>query len=703
MKKNIPLHIYISFSVSIFLGAFLLFQVQPIIGKYILPWFGGASAVWITAMLFFQMLLLAGYFYVFVLSFLSFKKQIIAHSIFLFVTVFGVFSFLRDSQIPIMPDVVLKSSFNSPILQVLQILFISVGLTYFILSTTSILLQKWFGTAYQGKSPYIFYSLSNTASLAALVSYPFFVEPFFQLRTQGIGWSAGFIVYTVFLFICCLQMFFSKSISKQMNNNLANKSEAGRNKLILWILLPAISTLMLMSTTNLLTQSIASVPFLWLLPLSLYLLSFIICFGKRKWYSRNFYVYISLIAGLLSVASMFGNMVSVWGGIVIYGLALFSACMLCHGELYGIRPSSRQLDLFYLFIALGSAISGIIVGVIAPLFFKGIWETYIGFYFTFLLTIGVVIYYKDSFLYKRIRYLASSDKEAYIFSIIVFPTVIILTPMIINISSGGSPITVKTWRNFYGVFSVSHKSAGNISMTVLKSGNVEHGSQLSGGLQYEPTAYYGKKSGIGITILNHPRYGRGLNLGVIGLGAGTLAAYGKKGDRITFYEINPQVVKIANSEFTYLKNSKARVGTVLGDGRLSLEKEAREKKEKYDILAIDAFSDDSIPLHLLTKEAFGIYLERINRKDGFIALHISNNYIDLRPVVVQAAKYYKLQYAFIFESSIAFYDYGSDWALLSYDRKFFEKLIISRVKDGNKYKEISLWTDNYSNLFQVLK
>lgn len=705
MKKDVPIHVYLSFSAAIFLGAFLLFQVQPIIGKYILPWFGGVSSVWITAMLFFQVLLLLGYLYVFLLSYFSLKKQIILHIFVLLIATLSVFFLLADSKIPVFPDISIKLNDNySPVINVLQILFTGVGFTYFILSTTSILLQKWFGLAYRDKSPYFFYALSNTGSLLALVSYPFIVEPFMQLKMQGIIWSIGFLVYSIFLSVCSAQMLKSRHVPKQSNETFANIGKMGRKKLFLWILLPAISSLMLMSTTNLLTLSVASVPFLWLVPLSIYLVSFIICFSDKKLYSRSFFTYISLIAGFLSLVFMFSNIPSVSWGIVIYGLTLLSACMLCHGELYHLRPALKHLDLYYLCIALGSALSGIFVGIIAPLYFKGIWETYIGFYFVFLLTIWIVIYYNDPILYKRIRLFMVSDKEAYVFSFVSFPVIIISTQIAMTIMSGSNPLTVKVWRNFYGILSVKHSTAyKDISQTVLKNGNIIHGTQLSGKLQNEPTSYYGKKSGIGLAILNNPRYGKRLNMGIIGLGSGTLAAYGKKGDKITFYEINPQVVKIANDEFTYLKNSNAETNVVLGDGRLSLQNEIRENKEKYDILVLDAFSDDSIPLHLLTREAFDVYLKRLKNPSGTIAFHISNRYVDLKPVLIKAADYYRLNYGFIYSHDNDLLNQSSEWALLSYDKKLLEVPVIASKINNKNRKEISLWTDDYSNLFQALK
>lgn len=710
MNKNTPLHIYITFSSAIFLGAFLLFQIQPIISKYILPWFGGASAVWTTAMLFFQTLLLLGYFYVFLISKLSLKKQITLHTALLIVAISSIIYPLYNYQTPILPNINSKLTGISPVIQILIVLFTSIGLTYFILSTTSILLQKWFAFTRPGKSPYIFYSLSNTASLLALISYPFLIEPSIQLKMQGLIWSAGFIIYSSFLLICCLQIFISISKSKQKSlktkNIPLNKSQIRKNILSLWILLPAISSLMLLITTNLLTQSVAPVPFLWLLPLTIYLVSFIICFSGKKWYFRNLYAYVSLIAGYLSLTFIFINIPSLVIGIIIYGLLLLSICMLCHGELYDLRPKSEHLDIYYLFIALGSGISAIFVGLIAPLFFKGIWETYIGFYLTFLLTIWVFIHYKNSVFYKYLRRLAGSDKELYIVSLIIYPVVIIATAIIFNILFESNPFTVKTWRNFYGVLSVKQKTSNNTPMISLQYGNVVHGIQLLGKLQQEPTSYYTKKSGVVLAILNHPKYKKNINIGIIGLGTGTLAAYGKKGDTITFYEINPLVYEVAKTEFTYLKNSKAKINVIMGDGRLSLEKEIKRDQKRYDLLIIDAFSDDSIPLHLLTKESFAIYLKRITPDRGVLIIHTSNQYIDIKPVIVQAAKYYKLNYAFIFNKKSHFPgSYASEWALLSYDKNFLEIPAIAQAKyaDSQKYKKITLWSDNYSNLFQVLK
>lgn len=712
-KIKIPLHIYISFTITIFISSFLLFQIQPIISKYILPWFGGASAVWITAMLFFQTLLLFGYYYVYAISLISLKKQILMHGIIIFLAGFAVYNIINGSQIPVLPAIETRLSDDfPPVLQVLWVLFLGTGITYFLLSTTSILLQKWFGTTHQGKSPYIFYSLSNIASLLALVSYPFLVEPFIQLKTQGIIWSAGYIIYSIFLLICCIQIYYiiAKARKREydklpVKNKLPGfgSNEINSRTKILWILLPALSSLMLLSTTNLITQSITPVPFLWILPLCLYLISFILSFAGSRWYSRKLYAVLSLIMGLGSVAFILGNMPSFAAGIIIYSIMLFSACMLCHGELYTLRPQPAHLDLYYLNIALGSAISGIFVGIIAPIYFKAIWEIWIGFYLTFLLTVWIIIHNKNTFSYRHLKIFFTSDKEILIFASIVYPLSIFLTSFILNYTSGNNLLTMKTWRNFYGVISVKHNTKSN--MNVLVYGNVIHGGQYNDSNRKKPVTYYGEKTGIGITFKNVPQLHQKINMGVIGLGTGTLAAFGKKGDEITFFEINPLVMDIANSNFTYLKDSKAEIKLVLGDGRLSLEKEIKAKKPKYDIIIIDAFSDDSIPLHLLTKEAFRVYLDRLKIDKGIIAVNISNRYIDLKPILIQQTKTYGLKYASFFNGRGDKFNTPSEWALLSNDAQLFQIPAIAKAAYVNhhKYKPINLWTDNYSNLFQILK
>lgn len=697
------------FILTIASGAFLLFQVQPIISKYILPWFGGTSAVWITAMLFFQVLLLLGYAYIFFLGRFSLKKQIVIHLFFvssITILVIWLFTFWHA---PILPDISWKLSDEfPPILQVLGVLFISVGLPYFLLSTTSIVLQKWYSDTHEGKSPYLFYAFSNAASLIGVVSYPLLIEPFLSLQHQGIWWSVGFLLYSGLLFIACFSTWFLVKRKKQLKQKDATQKAvtyASLNKKIvfLWFTLAAIATLMLLAITNVLTQAIAPVPFLWLLPLTIYLFSFIVCFSGEKWYWRDLNAYLFILTMPLALIFAQLGAPSVVSGALIYGIVLLSACMLCHGELYAYKPHPKHLDLFYVVIALGGAASGILVGIIAPLFFKGIWEVYIGFYLTFLIAIVSLVHYKGSFVYRYMHFFFSSQKEIYILSIIGFPIVFFIVSFITLSVKGLDAMTV--WRSFYGVLTVKKKTIDAVSFTILEHGHITHGKQASAGpLRYQPNTYYGKGSGVYFAFMEHSKKAQGLHVGIVGLGTGTLAAFGKKGETYRFYEINPQVVEIANKDFTYLKDSQATVQVITDDGRLALEKEVeKQDPKKFDLLVLDAFNGDAIPVHLLTKEAFAIYLKRLDPASGVIAVHISNNYLDLKPPLVTLARYYGLQYAFI--SAPATADAArTDWALFTYNKNFLSRPTISAATEKNKtYKESALWTDDYSNLVQILK
>lgn len=690
------------YSLTIFLSSFLLFQIQPIISKFMLPYFGGSSSVWITAMLFFQTGLLLGYFYVVLISQISFKKQIFLHTlIFLLISYFIVYKILLN-QTPILPAQ--ESLFNnpSPVLGILTILFVSVGFPYFLLSTTSVLLQKWFGFLNKERSPYILYSLSNGASLIALISYPFLIEPYFSLKTQANIWSYGFIFYSFLLLLSIIQSFYyslkiraGSSLSK--NRNFFKRLN---KQMFIWVLLSFISSLMLLSQTALLTQSVAPVPFLWLLPFSLYLISFIITFSGR-WYFRNFYAYLFLFSCIWGLIFVSISVPALLLGILVYSLSLFSACMLCHGELYRLKPVSKYLDSFYLSIALGGALGGVFAAIIAPLFFKGFWEIYIGFYLTYLLSVAVLVFYKNSFFYiffvgeKRPWQFGQSEKKAYFALAALFPFVLTGTAFFMDLTAGFKDKMV--FRSFYGVLTIKKLDSEKGKITYLTHGNIVHGSQFSGNFKYEPTTYYSKKSGIGV-VLDKLSFKKNLNISVIGLGAGTLAAYGREGDSITFFEINPQVLTLAKSQFSYLKDSKAKIETIIGDGRLSLEKFIKQDNLIYDLVVVDAFSDDSIPYHLMTKEAFEIYLKSLTR-EGILAVHISNKYIDLKPVILGLAKNLFLHFSFI-NSEASDFGEKSEWAFLSKDKEFIESL---PKEQGLHIKNVSLWTDQYSNLFGVLK
>ncbi len=709
-KRN--LFYYSIFGVTIFLGAFLLFQVQPIIGKYILPWFGGTSFVWITSLLFFQTLLLAGYLYSFALNKLPLKTQVYLHFILVLITALAVTTLFFTWKSPITPGVEWKLPESvSPVIQVLVLLLLSIGLPYFLLSTTSTLLQKWLHTKSDNKSPYFLYSLSNIGSLLGIVSYPFLIEPLLSIHKQGIFWSSTFIIFCLFLSFCCLELFLhSKSIR---NRNMPSKSFGETPKLhlkrkSLWFVLPAISSLMLLSATNQLTQSIVPIPFLWLLPLGLYLLSFILCFSEKEWYkpklfAYGFFILFPFVIALLIQPIVIGLLFQ----LILYSLLLFFSFMLCHGELYNSKPNPQYLNIFYLQIAFGSVIGGSIVAIIAPLFFKGLfWEFYLALFLTSLVA-AFALLQSNSGVFRFIRSSFSTNREMSIFTVILLCAVFGVFSFINYRVQALSAVGI--WRNFYGTIRVTYEPTDKGRLLCLLNGKIIHGCQhTSSPLRYKPITYYGEKSGIALAIQslrerNRQKGKKNLRIGDIGLGVGTLAAFGIKGDYFRFYELNPEDVTVANEYFTYLSDSPSQIDTVLGDGRLSLEKELQEnKKGNFNLLVMDAFNDDAVPVHLLTKEAFALYLKHLSPTDNIIAVNISTTYIDLIPVVNELAKYYQMNVVVIDVKPKD--EPRSIWALVSSDKKLLSNpTILGEKKNISRARKIPLWTDDYSNLFQLLR
>lgn len=702
MKTNLSRFFYLTFSLTILLSAFLLFQIQPIIGKYILPWFGGTSFVWITSLLFFQIILLGGYFYSFVITKFSIKRQMILHSILVASSASIIVLLFSYWNSPITPDVTIKiPDTHSPVLQVLAVLTLSVGLPYFLLSTTSTLLQKWFSHMPYQKSPYPLYALSNIGSLAAICTYPFLIEPFLSLQNQGQIWSFLFLTLCLLLFLCIVQILrYQKLISSAVKKRTIT-STVSKNNLFLWLFLPAVSSIILLSGTHQLTQGIAPIPFLWLLPLGLYLLSFVLCFSEKTYYKSNMYSYTFLLS-LPLVLSMIMHpaLLGIIAELSFYAVMFFTCFMICHSELYNIRPSSDQLNKYYLFMAAGSVIGSLVVAIIAPLFFVGLfWEFLLGLFLATIIVILIPLRDKYSVFYKRLNSLFLKPKEITYFVIAVVCGFYFIFGIGMLVAERYN--TLGIWRNFYGTLRVLKYENGQVNC--LLNGKIIHGCQSTiSSEKMQPTTYYGERS-IGLTIESLRRkHKNNLRIGVLGLGVGTVAAYGKKGDFITFYELNPLDVTIAKTYFTYLKDTPAEVEIVLGDGRLSLEKESVQKKNQhFHLLIIDAFNDDAIPVHLLTKEAFAIYKNHLH-ENGIIAVHISNSYLDLTPVVTKAAANHHLSVIFIDAPATNTKQTKSRWALLSNDSHLIQNSEFKKMQSKLSQKEINLWTDSYSNLFQIV-
>lgn len=660
---------------TIFLSSFLLFLIQPIFAKLILPWFGGAAAVWTTCLVFFQTVLLAGYLYAHLLVRLRPRRQVLVHAALLAAAVL---------LLPVIPGPFWKpAGAANPEWRILGLLAVILGLPYFLLSTTSPLVQNWCARRWPALDPYRLFALSNAGALLALAGYPFWLEPLVPTRTQDIFWSAAFAGFAV---LCAATAWMSLGAGGLPGSNPEPSSDPPPTlgEKTTWIALAAGGSMLLLSTTNQLTQNVAAVPFLWVLPLATYLLTFILVFESSRWYRRGFFLRL-LAVGLASVGyAVYDIHVSDTFMVAapLFTIGLFVGCMYCHGELSLLRPGSRHLTSFYLMVALGGALGAVFVGLVAPLIFSGIYELPISLLFIAALAL---------WLNRR-----SDAAQRVLWATVTVAMIVVLVAVVQGYHQGA----LVTTRSFYGALRVLQTTQSGSEVRTLYHGTIKHGSQfLSPTRRREPTTYYGPPSGAGLAL----RYGFDTpkRVGVIGLGVGTLAAYGREGDEFHFYEINPQVVAIANSLFSYLRDTPAKVEVTLGDARLSLES---EPPQRFDVLVVDAFSGDAIPVHLLTREAFALYVRHL-KPQGILAFHLSNQYLDLAPVAEEIA-------ASCGYPAVQILSPPSDerllsparWVLATHNEAFLSRPEIRRaVSPIHARPALRLWTDDYNNLFQVLK
>jgi SAM-dependent methyltransferase len=685
-------------ALAIFLGAFLLFQVEPLIAKMILPWFGGVAAVWTVCLLFFQLMLLLGYLYAHLLNTHSQPRtQGLIHCALLAGSLLTLPILPKDSWKPLGPE--------HPALHILWVLALAVGLPFFLLSATTPLLQAWFTKATKGEGVFRFYALSNAGSLLALLSYPTLFEPRLSTLWQARSWS---IAYAAAAALCGAIALTQRGDASRD----AKISEALRptwRTRFLWIALTACSSALLLAITNHVSQNIAAVPLLWIIPLSLYLLSFILCFARSGWYRRTFFLRLLGVAvgGAAYALSPSYGALPFWLLTLLFCVALFICCMFCHGELARLKPDPAHLTSFYFLSSLGSVAGAVFVALLAPQMFSGFYELHVALAVCVLLII--VIHRGDpTSPFRR----GGSQLPWVVLNALAAAVIVTLF-----LAARAQPANTRLMvRNFYGVLRVSDEVAPHVVLLKegsepsaahdsrfrrLMNGTISHGLQfLAPARRDQPTSYYGPKSGVGIALQALASRGS-LRVGVIGLGAGTIAAYGRAGDDYEFYEINPLVVRIAQQEFTFLRDSKARVAFELGDARLTLE---RQPPQQFDALAVDAFSSDSIPVHLLTIEAFELYFRHL-RPGGILAVHISNRYLNLDSVVAAAAQ--RLGKDAVLIDSPGDGTSGTflaRWVLLA------NRDVLPGFPDIEKAKRPltatgreKLWTDSYSSLFAVLK
>ena len=676
------------FATTVFLSAFLLFQIQPIVAKMILPWFGGSSSVWSTCIVFFQSVLLLGYGYVHWLNErISRARQPLVHAALLLLSL---------ATLPVAADAAWKgTTLEYPSLAVLAVLAVACGAPYLLLSTTGPLMQVWYArvgiTSGDGSKTYRLYALSNLASMLALISYPVLIEPALAVQAQANVWSAAYAVFVLAALGAAWLAW--RAVGSAAADPTAAGADAtaedaprpGWGELALWIGLSATASILLLSMTRHLTQDIAPVPLLWVLPLSIYLLSFILCFDAPKYYVRKLFL---VLLPISFIALDRVHDVYTWVPLLVAVtcVSLFVFCMVCHGELVRRKPPVRHLTLFYLMLSIGGALGGTLVGLVAPSIFNAYYELPIGL--VLCATLILIVLWKELSRVWRVVLLVLLVLYAYRMASISFAYV------------DGYRAVV---RNFYSQTRVEQVVDEKLGpRRFMLHGRINHGEQyLDEKLRRVPTAYFCERSGIGRVFLSLPT-DRPRKMGVLGLGIGTLAAYGRPGDEMRIYEINDQVLDLARSEFTYLADSAAKIVPVLGDGRLMLE---REPDQKFDVLAMDAFSGDSVPTHLITVEAIREYLRHM-QPDGYLVFNITNHYLDLRPVMAAAAAQLG-KVALAYEvKSVASDDVcrKSHFALII-DPSRLDKLPeplreFTRLEPRPGFKP---WTDNFSNLIGILK
>ena len=714
---------------SIALSALLLFLVQPIIAKQILPWFGGGAGVWTTCMVFFQTLLLAGYGYAhWLANRLSPRQQWAVHTALLAASLLCLPIVAADRFRP--------AGGQDAAAAILLLLAATIGLPYFLLASTGPLLQSWLVRRRPAHSVYRLFALSNAGSLAGLVAYPLLIEPHSGSHAQALGWSAG---YAAFALACSSVAWLAwrrpitltPLLLPPANANGSSRAEersssplplagegpaqpcvagparrsrgvrvVGLSAPLAWLGLSALGVVILLGATAHISQNVASVPFLWLAPLILYLLSFVLAFegrAGRGWYSPGWGIPAALAGATLMAVGLSASsgVLNVWLSVPLYCAGVLVTCLFCHGELAARRPAASDLTRFYLMISLGGALGGVFAGLIAPRVFHSVYEFPLALFAACAAAL-VAAWTRPQFGRWRpwmcaLAAIASLATAYWDFSFVRF-----LRSDVILMQ-----------RNFYGTLRVRQVGQGALQVRRLLHGVILHGEQFTRAAdRMEPGSYYARSSGVGLAIEAAQRRRSTVRLGVIGLGTGTLSAYGRPGDTVRFYEIDPDVVAIARGEFTYLTSTPATVQIALGDARLSLQRELdRGQAPGFDVLAVDAFSSDAIPVHLLTREAIRMYT-RCMADGGIIAVHISNRFLDLKPVLANLAADLGLNAQLVRDdpdedTSRAS---SSDWVLIATPLDAFKQApFADRVEALTPDPQVGLWTDQFNDLLGILK
>ena len=661
------------FVAAVFGSGYLLFLVQPLIAKQILPSFGGSASVWAVCLVFYQIALLAGYLYAHAITRLpGLRLQALVHSAVVLLSLLAL---------PIGLDGAPPAAGRIPEWQIIWTLVRSIGLPYFVLSATTPLVQSWYAETRAGVRAYRLFSLSNLACTLSLLSFPLWWEARYPLSLINSYWSWTFGVEVVLLLTVAV-LVAKSGIALARNSSVEPAGIApGVRQIWGWVLFSALGSAFLVATSTHLCQTVAPIPFLWILPLLLYLLTFVIVF-ERDWYRR----WCGVPLALLGIVAMSVPLVFIrfekgfLFEVALYSIGMFTTCLFCHGELSARKPATAHLTLFYIVMAAGGAMGSVLVALAAPALFRGYIE------FPLLLASLAVLITLDSI--RRDSELALILGGSLATLLVVAGTVQIIARVYVR--------PVATARNFYGSLWIKDQvTHGGSAVRQLMHGTIIHGSQfLDGRDRMSPTTYYSPATGVGRWLLRDAPFRR---VGVIGLGAGTLAAYGRPGDHYRFYEINPLVPQMASRYFGYIKESPAKVEFALGDARLVLES---ERPQEFDLLVVDAFSGDSIPLHLITTEAMRLYLRHL-KPDGALAYHISNQYLELYPQLARQAEAVGLVVRLVRNPTVPERDQTAAHWILAVRRE--STTLLPEAEKNLPAGSPRIWTDDYSSLLSAVK
>jgi SAM-dependent methyltransferase len=663
------------FAAAIFLASGLLFFIEPVAAKRILPLLGGSAAVWAACLVFFQTALLGGYL---VAHWLATRLTVSRQR-----RVYFIMIAASITQLAIVSRVDLAADSARPITSVLWLLTLLIAAPFVTLSASGPLLQSWYARSTTA-SPYRLYVVSNVGSLLGLVIYPWLVEPRSSLHAQFSGLLGGMIVFGAVAAVVARAVPGSAPTQEDQPRSVAAESIGAR---LLWVALAACGSFLLSAVTSYISQNVATIPLLWIIPLVAYLASFIVAFADDRWHPRTPVLALALLGLGGSAYRLYrGDLhTPIPMNVGIQCGALFAICLFCHSELYRRRPSAHRLTAFYFHLAAGGALGAFLVGVVAPLTLSGNYDLAIGLAFAAALAI-VCTWSLGNFA----RVVAISME--------VFMAALVYRQVKLDRRSA-----IYQVRNFYGTLRVEETRSALLSSTIryLQNGIIEHGREaFREDLIDQPTTYYGRESGVGLAIQlcceHRPR-----RIGVIGLGTGTLAAYGRAGDVIRFYDLNPAVEPIAKNLFTYIRQSPATIDIVPGDARVSL---TNEPPQRYDVIAIDAFSGDAIPVHLITSEALDLYRRHL-APGGIVAFHVSNRYLRLAAVVHQLADHAGMSATDIHSGDDDEHAvYSAEWVLVTDDAAMTAAFRISAdTEDIAVPPRLRRWTDDYNSLLPILR